>query len=337
MSLRKFEYVEPKSLKQASRLLQAGGAQAQLIAGGTDLLQALKNRLKTPRTLVDLRSIPTLDRVRYSARRGMEIGACVTLRHLASDPLVKQHYPVLVQALVAVGTPQLQAMGTIGGNLCQDNLCLYYNRSPMMRLPLQACLKLDGAVCNAVANSKECWAVYAGDVAPVLLVLNARITVAGPSGNAADGSGKQEMDLGDFYTGDGLRPHRLAAGQIVTRILLPPPAPHSGGAYLKMRLRKTIDYPLLGVAAYVRLKDGVCAEARVALTGIDRAPLLVRAADDLRGRAVDAAAIQAVAQAAFKQARPLSNVSEVSPRYRREMVRVYVRHALERAVEAAMR
>lgn len=330
MSLPKFEYVEPKSLKQASRLLREHAGQAQLIAGGTDLMQSLKNRLKNPQVLVDLKGIPSLDTIRYSNRRGLDIGAFVSLRHLANEPIVRRQYPMLVKALRAVGTPQLQAMGTVGGNLCQDNLCLYYNRSPMMRLPLQSCLKLGGDVCNAVANSKECWAVYSGDLAPAFLVLNARVMIA-------DSSGKQEMPLENLYTGDGKRPNRLNAGEILTRVLVPPPAPNSGGAYLKMRLRKVIDYPLLGVACYVRLEDGICAEMRLALTGIDRAPLVIREARDLEGKPLDHAGIETLQETAFKQARPLSNVGEVSPRYRREMVRVYVRHAIESAVEQASR
>ncbi len=337
MSLPNFEYVEPKSLKQAARLLRERDGQAQVIAGGTDLMQSLKNRLKTPQVLVDLKGIPSLGTIRYSNKRGLAVGAFVTLRRLANAPIVKRHYPLLVQALLAVGTPQLQAMGTVGGNLCQDNLCLYYNRSPMMRLPLESCLKLGGDVCNAVANSKECWAVYSGDLAPVLLVLNARITIAGYIGNCADGSGKQDMHLSDFYTGDGEQPNRLSPGEILTRVLVPPPAPNSGGAYLKMRLRKVIDYPLLGVACYVRLEDGVCAEMRLALTGIDRAPLLIQEARNLEGKPVDDAGIEVLQEIAFKQARPLSNVSEVSPRYRREMVRVYVRDAIKSAVRQASR
>ncbi len=328
MSLPKFEYVEPKSLRQASRLLRERDGQAQVIAGGTDLMQSLKNRLKTPKVLVDLKGIPSLDRIRYSNTRGLEIGAFVTLRHLGNEPAVKRYYPLLVRALLTVGTPQLQAMGTVGGNLCQDNLCLYYNRSPMMRLPLESCLKLGGNVCHAVANSRDCWAVYSGDLAPVLLVLNAKVTIA-------DDSGKRDIALTDLYTGDGKRPHRLFPGQILTRILVPPPTPNSGGAWLKMRLRKAIDYPLLGVACSVRLEGGACAEMRLALTGIDRAPLLIQETSELRGKPIDDASIAALAEVAFKQARPLNNVSEVSPRYRREMVKVYVRHAVQDAVQQA--
>ncbi len=330
MTLPKFEYAEPKTLKNACRLLEDASrdGQAMLIAGGTDLLQSLKNRLKTPRVLVDLKSVPRLNQISYSDKRGLKIGALVSFRALANHPIVKEKYPILARAASEVGTPQLQVMGTVGGNLCQDNLCAYYNRSPMMRLPLAPCLKLGGDVCHAVANSKECWAVYSGDLAPALMVLGATVSIA-------DAKGATEMPLAKLYTGDGKQPNRLKRGQILIEIRIPPPAQNSGGAYLKLRQRKTIDYPLLGVAFHVSLKDGKCANAALALTGIDRAPLLIREAARLKGKRLSDEEIERLAQAAFKQARPLNNVVELAPKYRREMVKVYVKMAIQQALEDA--
>ncbi|CAG0946713.1 4-hydroxybenzoyl-CoA reductase subunit beta [Anaerolineae bacterium] len=326
MTLPKFEYVEPRTLKKACQVLEAHGGQAQIIAGGTDLMQMLKNRLKTPRILVDLKSVPRLNQISYSSKSGLTIGALVSFRALANDASVKEKYPMLAHAVSEVGTPQLQAMGTLGGNLCQDNLCLFYNRSPMMRLPMAACLKLDGDVCNAVANSRECWAVYSGDIAPVLMVLGATVTIA-------DAEGKTRIPLLELYSGDGKQPHRLKPGQILTEVHVPVPAPNSGGAYLKLRQRSTIDYPLLGVAFHLTLKDDECIDAALVLTGIDRSPLFIQEAANLKGRSVSTEAIEHLAQAASKQARPLNNVVELTPRYRREMVKVYVRKAIQQALQ----
>ncbi|MGE5265453.1 MAG: FAD binding domain-containing protein [Acidobacteriota bacterium] len=328
MKLPRFDLSEPKSLKSASRLLAERGDRAMVIAGGTDLMQSLKDRLKSPELLVDLGNLPHLDRIEYSTRRGLKIGALVTIRQLARDPLIRSKYPMLSQSASGVGSPQLQAMGTVGGNLCQDSLCLYYNRSPMMRLPLEPCLKLDGKLCNAVSGSLECWAVYSGDLAPVLMALDATVTIA-------DSVGKYTMPLSEFYSGDGKRPNRLKAGQILTEISVPSPLPGSGGVYLKMRQRQTVDYPLLGVAVHLVLADGYCRELRLALTAVDRAPLLIREAEEVKGKRIGAEEIERLAQAAFRSARPLNNVIELTPKYRRQMVKVYVRSAIARALEQA--
>ena len=330
MKLPSFELAEPKSLKRASRLLAERGDRAMVIAGGTDLMQSLKNRLKSPELLVDLYNLPHLNRIEYTTKHGLKIGALVTIRQLANDPVVKDKYPLLAQGASEVGSPQLQVMGTVGGNLCQDNLCLYYNRSPMMRLPLEPCLKLDGTLCNAVSGSQECWAVYAGDLAPVLMALDATITIA-------DSLGKYSIPLSEFFSGDGKRPNRLSAGQILTEISVPSPLPGSGGAYLKMRQRQTVDYALLGVAVHLTLQDGVCRALRLALTAVDRAPLLIHEAEQVEGKPIEAEEIEQLAMVASRRARPLNNVIELSPRYRRAMIKVYVRSAIAQAMKLAAR
>ncbi len=327
MSLPNFDYTEPKTLRQACRVLKEQGDAAMIIAGGTDLLQSLKNRLKAPRTLVDMRSVPRLDQISYSKKTGLEIGALVTLRQLASDAIVKEKYPLLAQAALTVGSTQLQAMGTIGGNLCQDTMCVFYNRSPMGRLTLDPCLKLGGKVCHPVKGSQICWATYCGDMAAVLLALDAEIVIA-------DAKGKKTIPLLKLFTGDGKKPNALKRGQIVSEIRVPPLAPQSGGAYLKLRQRKTIDYPLLGVAFHFTMDDGICKRAKLALTGVARAPLLIGEAKRLVGKKFGAAEIAALADAAFKQAHPLNNIVGLPPAYRKEMVKVYVRHAVQQAAQS---
>jgi 4-hydroxybenzoyl-CoA reductase subunit beta len=319
-----FVYIQSKSVRGACHTLEKAGGKATAIAGGTDLLPALKNRLKSPEALVDLQRIPGLDTIKRSRGGDLRIGCMVTLRDLAADPSVQQDFPALASAAGEVGSVQLQAMGTVGGNLCQDSCCLYYNRSASLRNMLEPCRKLGGDVCHAVHRSKVCWAAYQGDLAPALLALGAQIMVTGPSGRI-------EMPLARLFTGDGKRAQSLEPGQLVTSIRLTAPAPGSSSAYLKLRVRKSIDYPLLGVAAAVSMAEGVCRAASVALTGVERAPVVVTEAASLAGRSLSAEDVDTVADAAFRRAHPLANASELTPAYRREMVRVYVRRALAEA------
>ena len=330
MKLPEFEYVEPKSIRKACQLLKEKGDKAQAIAGGTDLMMALKNRLKVPEMLVDLRGLPHLNRISYSDKEGVKVGALVSLRQLAASPVVKEKYPILSRAALDVGTPQLQAMGTIGGNLCQDSLCLYYNRSPMLRQMLEPCHKLGGDVCHAVSRSKICWATYCGDIAPVLLVSEAKIIIV-------DSKGEKIIPLNKFYSGNGKKPNVLKPGQILKEILVPPPSPSSGGAYLKFRLRKTIDYPLLGVALNLTMESygQICKHAKLALTAVERAPILIEEADELKGKKLTDAVIEKLANAAFKHAHPLNNICELTPQYRKDLVKYYVKLAVQEAFQFA--
>ena len=328
----RFEYAEPRSIKKACQLLEAHGDKAQAIAGGTDLMMALKNRLRVPEVLVDLRGIPGVNKISYSDKEGLKVGALASLRQLASNAVVRQKYPILSQAALEVGTLQLQAMGTIGGNICQDNLCLYYNRSPMSRQMLEPCHKLEGNVCHAVGRSATCWAAFCGDIAPVLLVLRAKVKIV-------DSKRTKVIPLNEFYSGDGKRPNVLKPGQVLTEIQVPVPSPRSGGAYLKLRLRKSIDYPLLGVAVNLTMENGgaICKAAALALTAVERAPVLIKEAERLKGKELRDEVIEGLAEEAYKQAHPLNNICGVAPTYRKDLVKVYVKSAVQEAVRNATR
>jgi 4-hydroxybenzoyl-CoA reductase subunit beta len=327
-----FEYAEPESISECCRLLEEQGGRAQAIAGGTNLIMALKNRLKVPKMVVDLCRIPNLSQIRYSEKDGLKVGALVSLRHLAANAVVREEYPILARAALDVGSAQIQAMGTIGGNLCQDTCCLYYNRPPMWRQGLEPCHKLGGDVCHAVKGSKTCWATYCGDLAPVLLVLGVRLKIADPKG-------EKIIPLSELYSGDGKTPHTLRPGQVVKEVQVPGPSADSGGAYLKLRVRKTIDYPLLGVAVTLALegKNRVLRNVKVALTGVEKAPLLIEAADALNGEKITDEVIEGLAEAAYKQAHPINNTYGLTPKYRRDMVRTYVKSAVNRSLESAIR
>ena len=331
MKLPPFEYVAPKSLTKACELLRDKKSKAIPIAGGTDLLMALKNRLKTPYRLVDLSMLPKpLHQMSYSTKRGLILGGLVSLRQAANHTAVRDKYPMLVQALLSVGSPQIQVMGTLGGNLCQDNLCVYYNRSPMLRQTLEPCHKLGGKICHVVRGSKTCWATYCGDVAPALLALQAKIKIVGPNS-------ERVIPLQRFYSADGKKPNVLKPGEILTEIQVPPPRPRSGGTYLKLRTRKAIDYPLLGAAFWLSLRNGeaICEEANLALTGVERAPLLIQEAETLKGKPLEDKIIEDLAEAAYRRAHPVNTACELTPKYRKDMVRLYAMEAVHLAIQQA--
>ena len=329
MALPELEISTPATVADACRYLEAGAAEA--IAGGTDLLPALKGGLKRPDRLVDLSGIAGLDGLDYSPRGGLEIGALVTLRRLAKDAAVKDHYPVLAEAALQVGSVQLQAMATVAGNLCQDTCCMYFDRPEEVRSSLAPCHKIGGSICHVVPSSDECWAPYSGDMAPVLMALGATVTVAGRGGEA-------DRPLADIFTDDGARPLDLQPGQLITKIKCPPPAPHSGAAYLKLRPRATLDYAVVGVAARVTLdpKDMTCADAAIILTGVGSSPRAVAEAMGLGGERLTGEAIERVAKAAMKLSHPVKNVVGTQPGYRRAMVKVQVARALGESLKAAM-
>lgn len=326
MKLPKFEYMTPQSLGEACQVAAAEGQAAQIIAGGTDLLQALKYGLKKPRILIDISSLPELDRIFYSKQKGLTVGSLVTLRHLAAHQAVRDNYPLLAQAALSVGSTQLQAMGTIGGNICQDTCCIYYNLPPMSRQGLDPCFKLGGGKCHAVKGSKICWATYSGDIAPALLALQAQLTIA-------DQDGDKTMPVSSLFSGRGENPHNLQPGQLLKEIHLPPPG-DARGVYLKLRLRKSIDYPLLGVAVNIvsDMGKGTLKEVALALTAVEKSPLLIATPVTIAASSDLETQVAIMADAATKIAHPIANTSGYSPRYRREMVKVYVTQAIGQAM-----
>ena len=330
MKLPAFEYAEPDAMDEACRILAAKNGNARIIAGGTELLQAMKNHLKFPQVLVSLERVPRLTEIRYTPGRGLTVGPLVTLDSLADHKDVKTGYSVIAAAAQTIGGPQLQAMGTVGGNLCQDCCCIYYNRPPDLRKRQGPCYKLGGEVCHAVKRSPDCHAVYSGDLAPVLIALRAEITLAEPAG-------EHTIPIREMYSGDGARPFNLKPGQVAQKIRVPEWGDRTGGAYLKLRRRKAIDYPLLGVAAAVALEDDgeSCRSAAVALTGIGSAPVAVKEAEKLQGHPITDNRLAELAEAAHALARPVANVLGFSPRYRRDMVRVYVKTAVKKALADA--
>jgi 4-hydroxybenzoyl-CoA reductase subunit beta len=321
MSLPRFEVVRTRTLAAALEALVQYGANAQIVAGGTDLIPSMKQQLFSPRVLVDVKPVRDLDYIRYDPEVGLDIGALTRITALSESPVIASHFPVLHEAAKTIASPLLRNMGTLGGNLCLDTRCLYYNQSAFWRESLGYCLKKDGSVCHVAPGGKFCWAVFSGDLAPALVALGASVQLAGPRGS-------REALVENLYQNDGMARMIKARDEMVVAVRVPASSAGWQGTYKKLRIRRSIDYPLAGVAAVMRMDGhGVCLQARVALTGVNPAPRVVQAAEMLSGKTYEPELVEHVAHEAIRTAKPL-RTSASTPEYRRHMVRVFVQRAL---------
>jgi 4-hydroxybenzoyl-CoA reductase subunit beta len=321
MSLPAFEIVRPRSVDGAVQALARFGRDAQMVAGGTDLIPSMKQGLFSPRALVDLKGLRDLDFISFDPDRGLEIGALTTISKIAASPLIAAQFPVLHEAAKTVASPLLRNMGTLGGNLCLDTRCLYYNQSSFWRGALGGCIKKDGTVCHVAPGSDTCWAAFSGDTAPALLALDASVTLAGPRG-------ERTVPLAGLYVNDGLARLTKAPDEILTLVRVPAVSAGWRGSYRKLRLRQSIDYPLAGVAVVMRRSgDGVCEAARIAMTAVNPAPRLVPAAERLSGQRCSPELADEVARESIRIAKPL-RTSASTMEYRRHMVKVFVRRSI---------
>ncbi|MBV8670091.1 MAG: FAD binding domain-containing protein [Candidatus Eremiobacteraeota bacterium] len=318
-----FRYEAATSAASAVQLLAAHGPDALVVSGGTDLYANIKQRLFTPKVVVGLRPARDMHYLRFDQSRGLEIGALTTLARLAAEPVVCERYPALAEAAASISTPQLRTMGTIGGNVCLDTRCNYYNQNLDWRQALGYCMKKDGDICRVAPGSPKCVAVNSSDTAPVLQAYGARIRLLGRSG-------EREIDIADFFMDDGMRAWAKQADEIVTAIHLPVPAPNTVSAYRKLRLRNSFDFPIVGIAAVMQTDGGGrCTGARVVLNAVASKPLeSPGAARALVGTKLEPDALDAAADAAYATGKPLDNTSGSIP-YRKRMLRVFARRTLE--------
>jgi 4-hydroxybenzoyl-CoA reductase subunit beta len=321
MSLPSFQLLRPKTLDEAVALLARHDGEIKIVAGGTDLLPSMKQKLFTPAYVLDLRGVRDLSGIRYVAGQGVEIGALTSLTAIEHSPVIRENYPVLYEAVRTVASPVLRNMGTLGGNICLDTRCLWYNQSLQWRKSCGFCLKKDGNLCHVAPGGKFCWAAFSGDTAPALLCLGAELEII-------SSHGVRRTPLSEFYINDGIARLHLAPGEIVTRVALPESGAGWNGSYHKLRIRGSIDYPLAGVAVALKIKLGRVADARVAITGVNPAPHLVKDADaQLIGMLPNEELAERIGEMAARTAKPLTT-SALTPEYRREMVRVFAKRAV---------
>lgn len=324
MSLPAFEVLRPRSLDEAIDLLAKHSGKAQIVAGGTDLIPSLRQSLFAPEFLLDVRGIEELRGITVKRGVEVEIGALTTLSTVEDSEFIRRQFPVLHEAVHTVASPILRNMGTIGGNICLDTRCLWYNQSLAWRKSCGFCIKKEGDLCHVAPAGKKCWAAFSGDTPPALLCLDAEVEIA----SARE---IRRVPLRRFYTNEGDARMTLGKDELLTRVFLPQSSAGWRGAYRKLRVRGSIDYPLAGVAVALKTRNGrgsVVEDARVAITAANPAPLLVAGAEHaLVGRHVDEHVALVVGELAAKTAKPLTT-SALTPEYRREVIRVFAKRAV---------
>jgi 4-hydroxybenzoyl-CoA reductase subunit beta len=310
------DHVAPESIGEAVTLLAGEGA--MLAAGGTDLVPNLKRRqYPTASLLVSLHRVDGLRGVTVDDDGGVRIGALTTLATLAED----DRLPIAVQeAAGLVASPQLRNRGTVGGNLCVDTRCHWLNIPETWRQAAKPCLKTGGEMCWVAPAKKVCWAVSSTDLAPVMIALDATVRLVGPEG-------EREVPVADLYRNDGMDHLAKAPNEVLAEVVVPPSG-HLKTGYRKLRRRGSIDFPILGVAAAVRVEDRRCVDARIVVGAISSSPLRVTAAEErLMAEPLTPELLEEVGEVASREVRPMSNI-DLTSRYRRRMVPVYVRRLL---------
>jgi len=318
-----FRFHRPGSVEDAVGLLARHGAAAMPVAGGTDLIPNMKHRLFEPAHLVSLTGVGTMKETAFEEEE-ITLGATVTLASLSADLQVRQHLPALAEAAGLVAGPQIRNRGTLGGNVCLDTRCTYYNQTEFWRGALGYCLKKDGDVCHVTRVGKKCVAAHSADTPPVLMTLGAVVDLVGPGG-------ERTVPVRDFFVADGIQNTRREPGELVVRVRIPRPGAGTRMAYVKLRQRKSIDFPLLSVAVAGEVEgDGTVRGLRGVVSALGSRPRELSGWDDIsQGEKLTDDLVEALAERAFRQCHPLENII-VDPEWRRAMVPVYVRRALRR-------
>ncbi len=328
MRLPKMDYHAPESVEEAFSLLDKYGEEANILAGGTDLLPACKHRNIRPSLIVSLRKVSELKGIQFQKGEGLRIGAMTSLNDVRYDSHVLNHFPALAQAAASVGATQLQSMGTLGGNLCLNTRCIYYNQSDTWRKSLPVCFKMGGDTCHVVPKSKKCYAIFSADTVPALIALDAEVTLIGSRG-------ERVVPVTQLYTGDGKTPVAVKTGEIISEIRIPEVGGKQRSAYLKYRVREAIDFPLVGVSARMNFNgDETCTGCRVVLNAVGSAPVdVLEASELLKGKVPTDERINELAEKAVKNAHPVANAAGATPAYRRKMAGILTRKTLRGLIQ----
>ncbi len=320
--MKNFEYIQPKTLKEASSALGNNWEEALPYAGGTDLYSLIKNETVTPQKLVNIKKIPGMKEIGEVSGKGIKIGALVNVVDIAENEMINEKYPVLAQAARQVASPQLRNMGTMGGNLCQRPRCWYFRGE-------FHCLRKGGDMCYAVDSENKyhciiggspCFIVHPSDTAVALLALDARVTIS-------DGNKIDSKALKDFFVlpeQNVRRENILKPGEILTEIFVPQPAPGNKSAYLKVRERDAWDFAMVSVAAVVRKSGSTITSGKIAYGGVAPAPWTEEKVNKmLTNLTANETNISKISQQALTDAYPLSD-----NKYKLIMARNLVRRIL---------
>lgn len=324
MRLPKFQCLAPRTLEEIVSMLCEYRDNAKLLAGGTDLLVSMKQRITTPEYLINLKTVKGLDYITSINSDGIRVGSLTSLNTIENSPLIQQEIPILAEAAGMVASPHIRQVATIGGNICLNNRCGFYNQSLAWRKSREACLKLGGDVCHVVRSARRCYALFSADTVPALMALGAGVKVTGVGG-------EKILRVEDLYTGDGRDFLSLIPEEIVTEVHIPALPQNTGSAYVKHRVREAIDFPLIGAAAVITMEDhSVCKQAQVAICGATSAPFRAMEAERiLAGEELDEKRIEVAADQASKHVKIISNGGRpISVQYKKRLVRALIKKAV---------
>ena len=327
LRLHAYEYHRPGTVEEAIALLVEHAGDVMPIAGGTDLVPNMKHRLFTPGHLVSLRGIGEMQGI-VEDEAGFTIGAATSLDQVARDARVVEVLPSLARACSLVSGPQLRRMGTIGGNVCLDTRCTYYNQTLFWRKALGYCLKKDGTACHVVKGGTRCVAAHSADTATALLPLEAELRIVGPEG-------ERVTPIASFFTSDGVWNRRMEPGELLISIRVPRPATGARHSFQKLRARDSIEFPMLNLAARVDFDaEGVITGLQMVASAMGSYPRKLGKLDAMAvGKALAEPVMEELAEQAFRQCHPLDNIP-VDAEWRRAMVPVLVRRALSEIAAA---
>jgi 4-hydroxybenzoyl-CoA reductase subunit beta len=320
LRLPRFKYLRPKTAREAARMAADLGPRAMFVAGGTDLFPKLKRRQFEIDALISLDFLPR------QVKKGSDetvVDAGVTLAAAAADAHLAEDFHGYAEAAGLVSSPPLRNAGTIGGNLCVDTRCNYYDMTYEWRKAVGFCIKKDGVICLVAPSSPRCWALSSSDTAPMVMALEALVMLTGPDG-------ERELPVATLYKDDGIDYMAKQPSEVVTALRLPATG-STRSAYVKLRRRGSIDFPIAGAAVALHLEGDTVAGCRIVLSAVASHPLEARAADEfLTGKKLDEETVRQAAEIAAKPARPLDN-ADLTHFWRKRMVRVVVEEALRKA------
>jgi 4-hydroxybenzoyl-CoA reductase subunit beta len=322
LRLPRFSYLRPKTAREAARMAADLGPRAMFVAGGTDLFPKLKRRQFEVESLIGL---DFLGSGVHSGSAETVVDAGVTLSAASANRALVEGFAGYAEAAGLVSSPPLRNAGTVGGNLCVDTRCNYYDMTYEWRKAAGFCMKKDGEICLVAPSSPRCWAVSSSDTAPMAIALDAAVLLAGPDG-------ERELPVSALYRDDGIDYMAKQQSEVVTAIRLPVSA-GTRSAYVKLRRRGSIDFPIAGAAVALQLEGDTVAGCRIVLSAVASHPLPARAAEAfLKGRRLDAETVREAAEIAAKPGKPLDN-ADLSHFWRKRMIRVVVEQALQRATD----
>ena len=321
MRLPRFEYRKPAGLEACLDLLQEHGRRARLLAGGTDLLLNMKYRVTCPELVVGIKELPELKQIVPDEKGYCSIGAGVTLSEIVSHRQIASEFPSLHKAVQSVASKHIRNMGTLGGNICLDTRCWYYNKSKWWRDAREVCHKMGGRECHAIKGSPRCHAVNSSDTVPALISLGARARIV------TKGQ-ERVVQLKDFFQDNGAHPTVLAPEEIVSAILIPRESSSAGTTFIKMAMRKGIDFSMGSIAGFISQNGKSQGEIRLVINCISSSPIsLKKAAQVIADAGFTDAAIEMAALTARSELGALTNVF-TSAGYKRHLAEAMVKQAL---------